>query len=341
MTPLSVIATGMMTCVGLNAPAACAAIRAGLTNFADTRFMGSDGEWIVGGEVPLDSPWRGRAKLVHLVAPAIRECLDAIDPVDTEKIPLLLCVAEKDRPGRFSGIDEHLLEEVQEVLGVTFNEYSAVIPQGRVGGVSAVKRALSLIYKGRFPYCIVAGVDTYLTAATLTAYEADFRLLTEQNSDGFIPGEAGAAVLLGPGDKKKAGMFITGIGFGKESAPILSEEPLRAEGLVQAIKLALSTAKLDMGDIVFRICDVSGEQYWFKEAALALARILRQRKEEFDIWHPAECVGETGAAIVPIVLCVAVAAFRKRYSLGNRVLCHFGNDDGDRGVLILLNHSRT
>lgn len=335
MQNLAVIAAGMMTSVGLNAPAACAAIRAGLTNFADTRFMDSGGEWIVGGEVPLNPPWRGRAKLVHLVAPAIRECLDAAGTVATEKIPLLLCVSEKDRPGRFAGIEEHLLAEVQDALGGPFHPYSAVIAQGRVGGVAAVQRAATLIYEGRLPFCIVAGTDTYLTAGTLTALELDSRLLTTDNSNGFIPGEAGAAVLLGPGSRHPSAMQITGIGFGREPAPILSEEPLRADGLIQAIKMALTLANLDMGDLDFRICDVSGEQYGFKEAALALSRTLRKRKEAFDIWHPAECVGEVGAAAVPVILAVARAAFQKDYSLGSKVLCHFGNDDGDRGALIL------
>ena len=130
-------------------------------------------------------------------------------------------------------------------------------------------------------------------------------------------------------------MAITGIGFGKEPAPILSEEPLRADGLVRAVKMALASAGIDMGDIDFRISDVNGEQYGFKEATLALSRILRKRKESFDIWHPAECVGEVGAAVVPIVLGVAWAAFRKKYSPGNNLLCHFGNDDGDRGAMIL------
>ena len=113
------------------------------------------------------------------------------------------------------------------------------------------------------------------------------------------------------------------------------EIPLRAEGLVQAIQAALAEAKLDMGDMDFRITDLSGEQYGFKEAALALTRILRVRKEAFDIWHPADCIGEVGAAIGPLMLTVAFTAARKNYLLGNRVLCHLGNDAGKRAALVL------
>ncbi len=100
-------------------------------------------------------------------------------------------------------------------------------------------------------------------------------------------------------------------------AHIDSGEPLRADGLTTAINGALTDAGCQMHDLDFRITDVSGEQYYFKEAALALSRILRQRKEEFDIWHPAECIGEAGAAAGIAVLADANAACRKAYAAGS------------------------
>jgi hypothetical protein len=100
--PLRIMASGMVTGVGLNMPASCAAIRCSITNFVETRFMDQGGEWIIGCPVPLAEPWRGRAKLVQLVIPAIRECLQECAATKTEDIALLLCVAETTRPGRFS-----------------------------------------------------------------------------------------------------------------------------------------------------------------------------------------------------------------------------------------------
>lgn len=336
MKPITLLAAGMVTGVGLNAAASCAAIRCGLTNFAETRFIDSTGEWIVGSYVPLEQPWRGRAKLVNLVAPAIQECLDSIKNVQPEKVPLFLCVAEKDRPGRLSGLDQQLLAEVQDALGIRFQESSTVIANGRVGGVEAIKQAWAAIYRQGLPLCIVAGTDTYLVAETLTQFEKQDRLLTADNSNGFIPGEAGAAILLGPeANKTDQDLLISGLGFGEEKATIFSEEPLRADGLVQAIKQALGEAKINLSDVDYRITSVNGEQYWFKEASLALTRILRERKEEFDIWHAVDCIGEAGAAIVPCSLGIALAAARKKYSPGQRVLCHFSNDDITRGAIIL------
>lgn len=336
MKPLTLLASGMVTAVGLNSPASCAAIRCGLNNPVETRFMDSGGEWIIGSYVPLEEPWRGRTKLVRLIVPAIQECLYQAGNIPPEKIPLFLCIAERNRPGRLDGLDDFLIEETQTALGIRFHGASATIAKGRVGGVEAIRQAGQAIYTERMPFCIVAGVDTYLISGTLSSFEEKDRILTSNNSNGFIPGEAGAAVLIGPATHKSdKNPEIVGIGFGEEKATIESEEPLRADGMVQAIKQALTESGLSMGDLDYRITSVNGEQYWFKEAALALSRILRQRKEEFDIWHPADCVGETGAAIVPCSLGVAMAAARKGYAPGNMVLCHFSNDDGARAAVIL------
>ena len=73
-----------------------------------------------------------------------------------------------------------------------------LLPRGRVGGMAALNLARKLIHEGGMPLCLVAGVDSFLVGPTLAAYEAKQRLLTSDNSNGFIPGEAGAAVLLGP-----------------------------------------------------------------------------------------------------------------------------------------------
>ena len=100
MMPLAILGSGMMTGVGLSSPATCAAMRAAISAFTETRFRNKGGDWVIGCPVPLEPPWRGRAKLAHLAASAIRECLSFAGSVRPEAIPLLLCIAEKERPGR-------------------------------------------------------------------------------------------------------------------------------------------------------------------------------------------------------------------------------------------------
>ena len=88
-------------------------------------------------------------------------------------------------------------------------------------------------------------------------------------------------------------------------------------------------------DINYRIADLSGEQYWFKEAALALARVMRVRVEFQDLWHPADCFGETGAAAAPCIVSIVWWAAQKAYAPGPLVLAQFCGDDGTRVAIVM------
>lgn len=340
MKQLSVFSAGMITSVGLDCPSSCAAIRTGINDFKETRFIDQGGDWIMGAMVPLDIPWRGRVKLLNFAVSSIRECLTTFEYIPANQIALLLCVAEIDRPGRLQAIDEDLLDEIQSALGLRFHKESRIINMGRVGGVYAINIASQLLTYSDIGYCIIAGVDSLLVAPTLAALEEIGYLLTSENSNGVIPGEAAAAVLISSKNKMnfrsdKRNLSLLGLGTGLEKATVNSDDPLRADGLVTAINNALRDSSLLMQDLDFRITDINGKQYYFKEAALAFTRILRVRKEEFDIWHPADCIGEVGAAIVPCALSYALTAARKDYLPGKNILFHCGNDSGERAALVM------
>ena len=334
--PLAIVGSGMVCGVGLSAPSACAAIRCGVDNFQETRFMDAGGEWIMGSSVPLEQPWRGATKLVKMLTMALRECIACDPTLSLEQVPILLCVAEKDRPGRLTDLENLVFKGAQEELGVTFHARSEIISEGRVGVASALLSVRELLYKERFLAAIIVGVDSLLIGQTLKIYEEWGRLLTSKNSNGFIPGESASAVLVQRPKNGRKALLCVGLGLGEEKATVLSENlPLRADGLVAAIHCALADASYDLGDTDFRITDISGEQYFFKEAAIALSRTLRRHKEEYDLWHPADCIGEVGAAIGPAILTVILAAMRKNYCPGNNVLGHLSNDGGMRVAMIL------
>lgn len=330
---LSILATGLVTSVGFDAPASCAAMRAKLTNPCETRFMDAAGEWIVGHAVVLDRPWRAVTRLGRMAAMAVEEALDGVPRKNWESIPLLLCVAEPDRPGRAEGLDDRLMGEIEAALGTHFASTSAVVPHGRVAVAVALEQARALMAAAAVQRVLIAAVDSLLSWSTLNHYEQRDRLLTSRNSNGFLPGEGAGALLVGPGGA--GALECTGIGFGVEPSPVAAETPLRAEGLTEAIKAALADAGCAMHDIDYRITDVSGEQYYFKEAALALARTLRRRKPEFDLWHPAECIGEAGALAGAAVVALADAAGRQGFGPGPAVIAHMANDGGRRAALTL------
>jgi 3-oxoacyl-[acyl-carrier-protein] synthase-1 len=183
---------------------------------------------------------------------------------------------------------------------------------------------------------IVAAVDSLIRQDLAKHYLSKKRLLTPKNSNGFSMGEAGSAVLVTSGDARPEGQLrIMGMGIAREKAVIESEEPLRAEGLIQAIREAFRDGGVTYDDVQYRITDLNGEHYKFKEMVLAMMRFQRKPKPKlFDLWHPIEYIGDVGAAIGPMILGLALHAGQKGYGVGPGVLCTLGNDEGERAALV-------
>ncbi|MGF1606617.1 MAG: hypothetical protein ACFB22_09790 [Rhodothalassiaceae bacterium] len=333
MTGVTVQAAGMITAVGLDWPSSCAAIRCNIDNFTETGFL-IDGDWQIGAQVALDGSGRGLSKLVKMAAGALDEALERAAPIDPRAVPLFLCVAERERRGRLPGIDNALFARIEEEVGARFDDRSRIILQGRTGGATALKLARRAFAEADPPERIaIVGVDSYLVGPTLTALAAQDRLMSAENSNGFIPGEAAAALILTPA--QAAGLRCTGLGFAQEPAPRGSGKPLRAEGLAQAVKAALAEAGLSMAEMDYRLCDAGGDQYGFKDAALALSRTLHVVKERFEFEHLAPSLGEIGAATVPAMLAVTLAAQQKGYAPGPRLIAHAAQAGGARAALVL------
>ena len=107
LKPLAVLATGMVTAVGLDARSRLSrrCVRRS-TRLAETRFIDRLGEWIIGA-AGADGPARARPRQTgcSMAASAIAECLPALGGIKPREVPLLLCVAEETRPGRITGLD--------------------------------------------------------------------------------------------------------------------------------------------------------------------------------------------------------------------------------------------
>jgi 3-oxoacyl-[acyl-carrier-protein] synthase-1 len=332
---VAILGTGLVTSVGMTAPAACAAMRAKLSNASETRFLDRDGEWLMAHQVPAADMPRGPARLSRMAAMAVCEVLSGVAKDDWPTLPLLLCLAERERPGRPDSLDQVLFEDLQRALGVRFAAGSGVIADGRVSVAWALRRARTMLDQRDARRVLIVATDSLITWPMLEHYERQDRLLTARNSNGFIPGEGAGAVLVGRPTDGPELLWCTGVGLSVETAHIDSEQPLRAEGLTAAIRQALAEAAADIHDIDYRIGDMSGEQYYFKEATLALARLVRRPKDGFEVWHPAECIGETGALAGVSILALADAAARKQYAPGSAVLAHMANDAGRRAAVTM------
>ncbi|MCV3207160.1 3-oxoacyl-ACP synthase [Mesorhizobium sp. YC-39] len=331
---IDIVSIGMVTAVGLDAPSACAAMRARLDGFQETRFVTSNHERLVGAPVPLPRNWIGEKRLAHLAAGAICEAFDAV-PRARGQTALILCLAEEGRPGRPVRDGAGLLRRIADIVDVEPHARSRIIAHGRPSGHVALDQARRLIASGEAPYVMIAGVDSYLTSRTVDHYLAAKRLLTPDNPNGFIPGEAAAAFICAPSGGGRLRLF--GVGLAREPAFIYNpgDLALRGDGMTSAYRAALEETGVPMNRLGYRIADLIGEQYWFKQSALATLRLMRDRADFLDLWSPAESLGNIGAAAVPLMIGMAFTAAAKGYAAGNPVLVEASNDVGECGAAVL------
>jgi 3-oxoacyl-[acyl-carrier-protein] synthase-1 len=320
--------------VGLTPESAAAAMRAGINAFAELPYVESSGEPIVGAVVADIPPSvGGRARVVELLVRAVESaCASLPAHLSESDLPVILCTREPERRGpKLSGI----MVEVEARLQVTFSRQgSAHLASGHVAALEALDRARRLVGEGRGA-CLIAAVDTLIDARTLEWLDGTGRLKTSKQSDGVIPGEAASVVLVTAKPVTPSCVRVRGLGFSRETATVLNDEPLLATGMTAAARDALGEASISMDEVDFRLTDVAGESYAFEEMVLAQSRVMRRTRESQPLWHPAGSVGDVGAAAGLMQIAWAEQAFVRSYSPGPVAMAHASAAAGARAVAVL------
>lgn len=328
-----------MTAAGFNWATTCAAIRAGLSGVRE------DNLWdpTAGARMNVGRPrthqwWEGPDMLAELATPTILECLAAANSADTE-VPIFVLLPPPDRPLRPPDLEQIVHHGIERRLGRALPPGSLLIPEGATGLFTAHERARRLIAGGQASEVVVVAAESFLRQPLAEFYIEHDRLLTADNSDGFIPGEAAAAILLArPQRRAERDVLIAGWGQGHEAGGILNDEPLSGHGLTRALRSALSVAGRRFDETNYWLTDQNGEAYRFKESTLAQIRLERRSvpaTRPFPIWHPIEYLGEIGTAIGPTLLGLALFAHRHRFAPGMLGLMHVTEDMGQRSAFVL------
>ena len=199
----------------------------------------------------------------------------------------------------------------------------------------ALVRANQLIDATGHGAVLILAADTYLNRTTITEHLAARRLLATDIRAGFIPGEAAGALLITRTDARN-GVELRVFGHGAATEFALPENtaPLRADGMTQAVKLALHDADSTIDELSVLISDASGEDYSFEQLGL----VQQRTGSTMPLWLPAETVGETGSAVGCLQIAWWMEAHRKVYLTGNGALLMASNDAGQCTATILAYH---
>ncbi|HYO56797.1 hypothetical protein [Archangium sp.] len=334
MQPVYVRRVGMACPVGLRWKAACAAMRAGINRKQELPYRDNEGEPIIGSFLKgLDECVTAEERWLALLKYALEDATAEFERGVLETLPIVLSLSA-DATGQPPEVVS-TVQALAQKLGVAIEPRNVrVVSEGAVGGYRAIELGRQLLERSRQPACLVAATDSLVNARSLLHLCETGRLLTPENADGVIPGEAAACLVLSR-DREDALATVLGVGFGREPALLSNDIPLRGEGMTSAARAALCEAGLAMHDMDFRLSDAAGDGYAFKEQALVVTRLLRQGKEEFPLWLCADTLGDTGAAAGLCGLASAIAAFQRGYAPGPRAIGFVGNEAGQRAALVL------
>jgi 3-oxoacyl-[acyl-carrier-protein] synthase-1 len=245
-------------------------------------------------------------RMLMLGVPALREAV--ADRTGPEAIPLFLGL-----PEAYASHGAAFIASLAQAAQVNVDlAASEAICAGRAAGLFALEQALEFLARGAGNFVLVGGVDTYLDDDVLLALDAEDRLQGEGVSDGFIPGEGAGFLLLGA-TGASAQARIAAIGLGSESGHRYSDQPYRGDGLAQAVREVFRRDASAHAPVRSVYAGYNGENFWAKEWGVAYLRNRERFAEAFRFEHPADCFGDLGAALGPVLIGLAATGIAKGY----------------------------
>jgi len=347
--PVVILGVGMVTAVGLSAAETAASVRSGTMRFGESPFRDKRFHPITLAEVPedglppLSAPAIGAGgytsrelRLLRLATSALRESLT---PIAGRRVRIGLCLAlpevETTRPLNRPAF-------LQAVCALAGNGIDATVSDashtGRAGGLTAIGHAAHIVQQGFADFMVAGSIDSYRDPFVLAQLEKTQRLKSASNMDGFIPGEGAGFLLLGRSSTAAAHRLptyasVSPVSDGFEAGHLTSAEPYRGDGLA-AVFRQLAAAGAVQAPVSEVYSSMNGENHWAKEWGVAYLRNRAMFQEAHGMHHPADCLGDTGAACGPVLVGLAALGIQQGYRRAP-ALVYGSSDSGPRSALVV------
>lgn len=347
-----VLTAGLCCALGYSLNAASPALQANLDHLQESEFQAHDGAPLRVARLPHSGVW-GISRLASWAAMAAEEAMapwQQAGMLNTQQWALLLlCDDDTDlRPGW----GESLFDATLAALACPFSPHGVICPRGRTGlGATCLYAQQLLEREPELEHVLLVGAGSLLDARRINTLLSQQRLQIPGNRDGFFPGEAAAALVLGrAGAAVPAGargvanrLVLQAEGHAIEPAQWHGNVPNRAEALTAAVRAACSAAGCSPLDLQLRVSDANGEGFYIREAANAFTR-LRFEATALPLITPAGGLGEVGAAFGPAALAylwhragqlrrpVHPTAWPRQTNA--RGVLHMAHDSGKRNALV-------
>ncbi len=341
-------ATGMLTPVGFDSASTNTAVTAGISAYEASSHNNKDLNPMQMALIPEDALPPLNPELTSLTGITFRQrrmlriatsaIQDVIASVPLKEPPALFLALPESIPEAPFSAPPKFLEALEIQTNVKFDKTSSrIFTTGRAGGIEAIDHVFKYFVATGKDVALVGGVDTYLDSWLLGILDKDNRILAEDISDGFAPGEAAGFLLLVSERVKdylphppKAEIFLPGLAI--EPGHRYSEETYRGDGLANAFLLAIKNSDGNPIDAIYS--SLNGENFGAKELGIAFMRNKSAFVENVKTEHPADCFGDLGAAFGPVLIALAQHQLLKSKTITqNLVYC--SSDMSGRGAVCL------
>ena len=345
-----ITSVGAITPVGKNAAMTMAAIKAGISQISEHVYfecVPDDPEWdeelpLFVSTVPLIDPFLdGRERLIQLALPAVTEAMEKarFKRQYLAETGFMLSLPQMDKVTDALGLREQLLPELFKRTGLTTFKLWKTTQSGHTGVFSLIQNAAGKLLSGDIKYCLVGGVESYLLEDRLEYLDENWRIRSDRNVDGFIPGESAVMLMLETEENARARQApilarIGAIGEGLEPETITSKKNSTGKGLTDAVTSVVPEGSPLRFEDVY--CSLNGESYYAFEWGLLVTRMNRVFADMKNLHHPAENCGDLGAATGGLLILSAMHNLNSEDSKVPQSLLWTSSDNGNRMALTLF-----
>ncbi len=333
---------GVATALGTNAIHSGLFLRAGRNQFRKSPFIDCWGERMTLSCLStIPKNLAGPERLIRLGGDALLQALAPLGKPPGGVSARLALALPEDRQGANARDGKLLAERLADFArqSLPISEIS-LFPFGHAAGAEALAIAHGWITGGKEHVVIVGGADSYYNWDDLEALEKADRIITEDNLDGIVPGEAAAFLVLlsdwaASRFQVRPAARLVAAATALDPHPYGSEEPCSGEGYIQAAGKTLSGLRSAGRRVNYWWVDLTNEARKTKEFQLTIARIGDVLGVATSLMTPLRELGDTRSATIPLMAALAAESWQKGYAADSISVCMAGSDGGMRGITVL------
>jgi 3-oxoacyl-[acyl-carrier-protein] synthase-1 len=281
----------------------------------------------------------GIERLLALAAPALKEAFaDAgLKAEDLRNTNLYLATGQHAAVADGTRVAATLAPRLAARLSRKPFQKLHYLPRGSAAVLLALQQASEALRKKLCNYCIIGAVHSWLDTDTLAWLDEKRRLKSPGNPDAFVPGEAAAFLVLETRAnaairKKEAYAECMPPVAGEEKHTIWVDTPCTAEALSTCLRGVVGElGKRDRKPEVV-LCDLNGESYRSTEWSYAMTKVFRDGQPVPPLIHPADCLGDVGAASGGVLIGLAAAAMKMDLVPWETTVVWCSSDNGERAA---------